>query len=361
MLTCSTLATLRLSSDFWIHISEEFVKKREDVYSVVNLDDFDWPLTCNIPSATKPLGGANTLHRLMWAPLMPKAEAMFWGCKLKGRSSWPPKLGRCWWLWTWFTWNIQCGESSQVWENCLHCTSGQHFSMSFPTVESNWRDIWNFHQTNPESSCRANTQYGFNHLSGVRRRAFGFWSWFPCAVLSTRVVSVRFGMPFKLERQAHLWCMRSKLNLDLWFLENSLNWFNNLLLFLVISLLTMIVELHERTYMTHGATTNKEKSDHSWSSRIWLCSTGVTHINLRNERNEARLRSSKRQETVGGRFPFFAGQWVGILFRLALGPANQYREYLRTTTVLFRGFNTVFPYETGICTETSCIGRTACL
>ena len=168
--------------------------------------------------------------------------------------------------------------------------------MSFPTLELNWREIWNFSQKNPESSCRANTRYCFKHLSGVRRRAFGFWSWFPCAVLSTRVVQVRLGMPFKLKRQAHVWCMRSKLNLDLWFLENSLNWFNNLLLFLeicLLTILTMIVELHERTYMTHGATTNKEKSDHSWSSRIWLCSTGVTPIDLWNERNEARLRSSK--------------------------------------------------------------------
>ena len=61
------------------HLRRVRLKKHEDVYSVVKLDDFDWLLTCNIPSATKPLGGANTLHRLMWAPLMPKAEAMFWG------------------------------------------------------------------------------------------------------------------------------------------------------------------------------------------------------------------------------------------------------------------------------------------
>lgn len=67
------------------------------------------------------------------------------------------------------------------------------------------------------------------------------------------------------------------------------------------------------------------------------------------------------QESVGGRFPFFAGQWVGILFRLALGPANQYGEYMRTTRVSFHGFNTVFPYEKGTCTETSCIGRTESL
>lgn len=82
------------------------LKKREDVYSVARLDDFDWLLTCNFPYFIKFLGGENTLHRLTWAPLMPKAEAMFWGWKLKGRSSWHPKLGGCWWLWTWFTWTF---------------------------------------------------------------------------------------------------------------------------------------------------------------------------------------------------------------------------------------------------------------
>ena len=80
----------------------------------------------------------------------------------------------------------------------------------FHVISNSWVELKiNFSQKNPESSCRANTRYGFKHLSGVRRRAFGFWSLFPCAVLSTRVVPVRLGMPFKLKRQAHVRCMRS--------------------------------------------------------------------------------------------------------------------------------------------------------
>ena len=122
----------------------------------------------------------------------------------------------------------------------------------------------------------------------------------------------------------------------------------------------MIVELHERTYMTHGATTNKEKSEHSWSSRIWLCSTGATQINLRNERNEARLRSSKSLWEDAFHSLQVSG-WASYSDLLSAQQINQYREYMRTTTVSFHGFNTVFPSETGICAETSCIGRTASL